>query len=198
MTTPISVTATEATQHTSAPSHRKSPHHAPVSPKQRSRLSPGLTEREIYARKQTQQETTFKRKHEENDSTGIPKKFKSQQSSKNMTDGHKEMLLQLEEARLKDKKDLPCEWPRVAEGNLSWRTANRKYGIVVSVTNRSLSVVCFKCTVAQRIQKDLTSVAIVLRSLHTPMSCVRMLSFTQGKSHLNADSVRAPLQEPRL
>ncbi|KAM7439336.1 putative histone-lysine N-methyltransferase prdm6 [Porites harrisoni] len=116
MTTPISVTATEATQHTSAPSHRKSPHHAPVSPKQRSRLSPGLTEREIYARKQTQQETTFKRKHEENDSTGIPKKFKSQQSSKNMTDGHKEMLLQLEEARLKDKKDLPCEWPRVADG----------------------------------------------------------------------------------
>lgn len=116
MTTPISVTATEATQHTSAPSHRKSPHHAPVSPKQRSRLSPGLTEREIYARKQTQQETTFKRKHEENDSTGIPRKFKSQQSSKNMTDGHKEMLLQLEEARLKDKKDLPCEWPRVADG----------------------------------------------------------------------------------
>ena len=112
--TPISVAVTQASTCAHVPSQRKSPHHAPVSPQQRFRQSPGITEREVRANKQIQKETV-KRKHEENDHTTISKKFKSQQTTQK-TDGHKEMLQKLEEARLKDKTELPCEWPRVADG----------------------------------------------------------------------------------
>lgn len=56
---------------------------------------------------------TVKRKHEENERN--TKKLKTQQITQ-IKDGSKEMLQKLEEARLKDKTELPCEWPRVADG----------------------------------------------------------------------------------
>ena len=87
-----------------------------ISPQTRSPQIPSAKEREVQAGKQIQKAENVKRKHEENEriSSSIPKKMKIQTTQK--TDGPKEMLRKLEEARLKDNKDLPCEWPRVADG----------------------------------------------------------------------------------
>jgi len=114
VSTPISAAVSRSSQHVQAPTQRKSPHHRPISPQTRTRQSPGVSEREIHVSKQMQNETV-KRKHEENERNTIPKKFKPQQATQKK-DGHKEMLQKLEEARLKDKTELPCEWPRVADG----------------------------------------------------------------------------------
>ena len=84
------------------------------SPPTRTGQTPRATEREVHVNKQAQKEN-IKRKHEE--SNGINKRAKIQNMPK--TDGPKEMLRKLEEARLKDihdKTELPCEWPRVADG----------------------------------------------------------------------------------
>nr|XP_058957783.1 putative histone-lysine N-methyltransferase PRDM6 isoform X1 [Pocillopora verrucosa] len=84
------------------------------SPPTRTAQTPRATEREVHVNKQAQKEN-IKRKHEE--SNGINKRAKIQNMPK--TDGPKEMLRKLEEARLKDihdKTELPCEWPRVADG----------------------------------------------------------------------------------
>lgn len=114
VSTPLSVAVTQSPLHAQAPSQRKSPHYTAVSPQTRTRQSPGVTEREIHASKQMEKEAV-KRKHEENVRTTIAKKYKTQQTTEK-TDGPKEMLQKLEEARLKDKTELPCEWPRVADG----------------------------------------------------------------------------------
>lgn len=111
VSTPTSVAVTQSSSHVQAPGQRKSPHHSPVSPQARTRYSPGVTEKENPSK--LMPKDTVKRKHEENERN--TKKLKTQQITQ-IKDGSKEMLQKLEEARLKDKTELPCEWPRVADG----------------------------------------------------------------------------------
>lgn len=102
---PTSAAMRQASPQVTGPNQRTSPRD---SPQVRT-----AQERELQANKQIQKES-IKRKHEENDRSNNAKKVKLQSTQK--TDGPKEMLRKLEEARLKDKTDLPCEWPRVADG----------------------------------------------------------------------------------
>ena len=83
-------------------------------------------------------------------------------------------------------------------GNSSWKMANQRSGIVVNATSLSLSAACFKCTSVQEIQTDLTNAATVRRSLRILTSCVRMLSFIQGKNHSNAGFARGLSPEQQL
>lgn len=82
--------------------------------------------------------------------------------------------------------------------NSFWRMANQRYGIVVNVTNLSLSAICFKCTSVPEIQTDLTNAVTAHRSSLILTSCARMLSFILEKSHSSADFAREPSLEPRL
>lgn len=102
---PTSAAMRQASPQVTGPNQRTSPRDSPQ--------ARTAQERELQANKQIQKES-IKRKHEENDRSNNAKKVKLQSTQK--TDGPKEMLRKLEEARLKDKTDLPCEWPRVADG----------------------------------------------------------------------------------
>ncbi|XP_078367856.1 putative histone-lysine N-methyltransferase PRDM6 isoform X3 [Oculina patagonica] len=108
---PTSAAVRQASPQLQAPSQRTSPRD---SPQARTAQTPSAKERELQASKEIQKENV-KRKHEENERSNIPKKMKVQTTQKT-TDGPKEMLRKLEEARLNNKNDLPCEWPRVADG----------------------------------------------------------------------------------
>jgi len=107
---PTSVAVRQTSPQLTGPNQKTSPRD---SPQARTAQTSSAKERELQANKQIQKENV-KRKHEEHDRSNTAKKVKLQSTQK--TDGPKEMLRKLEEARLKDKKDLPCEWPRVADG----------------------------------------------------------------------------------
>lgn len=109
-----STAARQASQQLQTSAQRKSPRDSP--PTGTPQAPSSTSEREVHAHKQVQKESV-KRKHEEHNGSNIPKKAKVLNTQK--TDGPKEMLRKLEEARLKDltdKQELPCEWPRVADG----------------------------------------------------------------------------------
>lgn len=109
---PPSITAgKQASAQLQTSSNRRSPSDSPPT---RPTQTPSATEGEVHVKKQARKEN-IKRKCE--DSNGSNKKAKMKNTPK--TDGPKEMLRKLEEARLKDlqdKTELPCEWPRVADG----------------------------------------------------------------------------------
>lgn len=105
---PTSVAVREASPQLTGPNQRTSPRDSP-----QARIAQTSSAKEREANKQIQKESV-KRKHDENDRSNNTKKVKLQSTQK--TDGPTEMLRKLEEARLRDKKDLPCEWPRVADG----------------------------------------------------------------------------------
>lgn len=111
--TPTFVTTTQSSTHAQAPNQRKSPHYKPLSAQSRARQSFAEAPQKENTNKPMQKDNV-KRKHEENDCHS--KKLKSQHLPQKKTDGSKEMLQKLEDARLKDKAELPCEWPRVADG----------------------------------------------------------------------------------
>ena len=105
---PNSVAVRQASPQLTGPNQRTSPRDSP-----QARTGQTSSAKEREANKLIQKESV-KRKHEENDRNNNTKRVKLQSTQK--TDGPKEMLRKLEEARLRDKKDLPCEWPRVADG----------------------------------------------------------------------------------
>ena len=77
--------------------------------------STNTKEQQAPSANKQQLEQTFKRKIEENVNNSVPKKHKLLEVTQR-TDTSKQLLQKLEEAPNTENTQLPCEWPRVAEG----------------------------------------------------------------------------------